>query len=155
MQNYCFSVRAKLLVSWELARWPQCRDSPDCPPSPPPPRRAGGWARPRTWPRSWWRPPRGSSRTAGTAPGCRGCSRTSRIPDSPRDHAQVLVTSETSKSVTKRRLLQSVQKKCDPCLHGHTSWNPSEMEKVGVFWKIQVKCCRIGIKPFKIGGKMA
>ena len=27
--------------------------------------------------------------------------------------------------------------------------------KVGVFWKIQLKCCRIGIKPFKVGGKMA
>ena len=24
---------------------------------------------------------------------------------------------------------------------------PSEMEKVGVFWKIQHKCCRIGTKP--------
>ena len=28
-------------------------------------------------------------------------------------------------------------------------------EKVGVFWKIHPKCCRIGIKPFKVGGKMA
>ena len=27
--------------------------------------------------------------------------------------------------------------------------------KIGVFWKIQLKCCRIGTKPFKIGGKMA
>ena len=33
--------------------------------------------------------------------------------------------------------------------------NPSEREKIGVFWKIQLKCCRIGTKPFKIGGKMA
>ena len=31
----------------------------------------------------------------------------------------------------------------------------SEREKVGVFWKIQLKCCRIGPKPFKIGGEMA
>ena len=34
-------------------------------------------------------------------------------------------------------------------------WNSSEKEKVGVFWKIQLKCWWIGIKPFKIGGKMA
>ena len=27
--------------------------------------------------------------------------------------------------------------------------------KIGVFWEIQLKCCRIGTKPFKIGGKMA
>ena len=34
-------------------------------------------------------------------------------------------------------------------------WNPSEREKVGVFRKIQHKCCRIGTKPFKISGEMA
>ena len=34
-------------------------------------------------------------------------------------------------------------------------WNPSEREEVGVFWKIQLKCCRIGPKHFKIGVKMA
>ena len=34
-------------------------------------------------------------------------------------------------------------------------WNPSEREKIGVFWKIQLKCCRIGYKHFKIGVKMA
>ena len=40
--------------------------------------------------------------------------------------------------------------------HGHNcSENPSEREKVGVFWKFQLICCRIGTKPFKIGGKMA
>ena len=27
--------------------------------------------------------------------------------------------------------------------------------KVDVFWKNQLKCCRIGTKNFKIGGKMA
>ena len=27
--------------------------------------------------------------------------------------------------------------------------------KIGVYWKIHLKCCRIGTKPFKIGGKMA
>ena len=36
-----------------------------------------------------------------------------------------------------------------------TTLNPSEREEVGVFWKIQLKCCRIGPKHFKIGGKMA
>ena len=33
--------------------------------------------------------------------------------------------------------------------------NPSEREKVCVFWKILHKCCRIGTKPFKINGEMA
>ena len=27
--------------------------------------------------------------------------------------------------------------------------------KVGVFWKIELKCCRIGTKPFKISAEMA
>ena len=43
------------------------------------------------------------------------------------------------------------QKKGDLKKHGHNY--PSEREKIGVFWKIQLKCCRVGTKPFKIGGK--
>ena len=35
------------------------------------------------------------------------------------------------------------------------SQNSSEREKVGVFQKIQLVCCRIGTKPVKISGEMA
>ena len=48
------------------------------------------------------------------------------------------------------------KKKGDLKKHGHNYSEIHQKEgKVGVFWKIQLKCCRIGPKHFKIGVKMA
>ena len=35
------------------------------------------------------------------------------------------------------------------------TWHNSSEMKVGVFWKIQLKFCRIGNKPLKISGEKA
>ena len=48
------------------------------------------------------------------------------------------------------------KKKGDLKKHGHNySDIHQKREKIGVFWKIQLKRYRIGTKPVKIDGKMA